>query len=264
MRNPRHDDILRMLQARKRVTVAELTSRLSVSEVTIRKDLALLEDMGLLTRTRGGAALAEDREQRRVLVVRRQENVAGKRRIAEAAAALIEEGETVYVDSGSTCALLAERLADRTLRVVTNSIDVISALADTPSVALFSLGGSYRKDAGSFIGPLAVATLEGMHIDTAFLGTSGFSRSGVFSSQNTIESELKQQVIRRAARAVILADRTKFGRTAFSVFARAPEVDLIVTDAVAGEEPELDALGIELLYAGAGEPAGARNQGGSR
>jgi DeoR/GlpR family transcriptional regulator of sugar metabolism len=253
-----------MLQARKRVTVAELTSRLSVSEVTIRKDLSLLEDMGLLTRTRGGAALAEDREHRDALVVRRRENVEGKRRIAEAAAELIEEGDTVYLDSGSTCALLAERLVDRTLRVVTNSIDAVATLADAPSVALFSVGGSYRKDAGSFIGPLAVAALERMHIGTAFLGTSGFSPEGVFSSQNTIESELKQQVIRRAGRTVILADRAKLGRTAFSVFARAEAVDLVVTDVAPGEEPALDALSVELLYARGAEPAESTSQGGRR
>ncbi|MFP4375195.1 MAG: DeoR/GlpR family DNA-binding transcription regulator [Spirochaetaceae bacterium] len=250
MRNPRHDDILRILQARKRVTVGELTSRLSVSEVTVRKDLALLEDMGLLTRTRGGATLAEDREHRQALVVRRGENVAGKARIAAAAADLIAEGETVYIDSGSTCALLARKLTDRTLRVVTNSIDAITTLADAPSVALFSVGGSYRKEAGSFIGPLAVAALESMQIDMAFLGTSGFSKSGVFSSQNTIESELKTQVIRRAGRIVMVVDKTKFGRTAFAVFAGADEVDLVVTDAEVGELPELDALDVEVLYAG--------------
>ncbi len=250
MRNPRHDDILRMLQARKRVSVAELTSRLSVSEVTVRKDLALLEDMGLLTRTRGGAALAEDREHRQSLVARRRENVDGKAIIAAAAARLVEEGETIYIDSGSTCARLAENLADRTLRVVTNSIDAVTTLADAPSVALFSVGGSYRKEAGSFIGPLAVSALEGMHFGTAFLGTSGFSTDGVFSSQNTIESELKKQVIRRAGRTVIVVDHTKFGRTAFAVFARADEVDLVVTDTTFGELPDLDALGVEVLYAG--------------
>ncbi|NBF40025.1 MAG: DeoR family transcriptional regulator [Spirochaetes bacterium] len=249
MRNPRHDDILRILQARKRISVGELTSRLSVSEVTIRKDLALLEDMGLLTRTHGGAALAEDREHRRALVVRRRENVEGKALIARAAAELVEEGETVYIDAGSTCALLAENLADRTLRVVTNSIDAVATLADAPSVALFSVGGSYRKEAGSFIGPLAVAALEGMHISTAFLGTSGFTADGVFSSQNTIESELKKQVIRRAGRTVLVVDRTKFGRTAFAVFACADEVDLVVTDTAAGEIPELDDLGVEVLHA---------------
>jgi DeoR/GlpR family transcriptional regulator of sugar metabolism len=153
---------------------------------------------------------------------------------------------------------------DRTLRVVTNSIDAVATLADAPSVALFSVGGSYRKDAGSFIGPLAVAALERMHIGTAFLGTSGFSPEGVFSSQNTIESELKQQVIRRAGRTVILADRAKFGRTAFSVFARAEDVDLVVTDVAPGEEPALDALSVELLYARGAEPAESTSQGGRR
>jgi DeoR/GlpR family transcriptional regulator of sugar metabolism len=249
MRNARHDDILQILQARKRISVSDLTSRLNVSDVTIRKDLALLEDMGLLTRTRGGAVLAEDRERRQALVARRRRNIEAKTAIAASAAALVGEGETVYIDSGSTCALLSERLYDRTLRVVTNSIDAINTLLDTPSVALFSVGGSYRKEAGSFIGPQAVATLSGMHIDIAFIGASGFSTEGVFSSQNTIESELKRQVISRANRAVVLADKSKFGRTAFSVFASVANVDLVITDAEPGELPALDALEVEVLYA---------------
>lgn len=252
MQNARHIDILRILQARRRVSVADLTSRLAVSEVTIRKDLALLEDMGLLTRTRGGAVLAEDRDQRRSLWMRRAENVEGKRQVAARAAKLVEEGETVYIDSGSTCGLLAERLADRTLRVVTNSIDTITALADVPSIALFSVGGSYRKEAGSFIGPFALSVVSEIHIDTAFIGTSGFSTEGIFSSQNTIESELKQHVIARAGRCVLLADQSKIGRTAFSVFGRVEDFDLIVLDTCPGEIAELNALeerGVELLHA---------------
>lgn len=252
MQNARHTDILRILQARRRVSVADLTSRLSVSEVTIRKDLALLEDMGLLTRTRGGAVLAEDRDHRRSLWTRRTENVEGKRRVAERAATLVQEGETIYIDSGSTCGLLAEALTGYTLRVVTNSIDAVTALADDPSIALFSVGGSYRKEAGSFIGPLAVSAVSGMQIDTAFLGTSGFSTDGVFSSQNTIESELKRHVIARARRRVLLADKSKIGRTAFSVFARVEDFDLIVMDTCPGEFEELDGFegrGVEVLHA---------------
>ncbi|MFP4010977.1 MAG: DeoR/GlpR family DNA-binding transcription regulator [Spirochaetaceae bacterium] len=253
MRNQRHDDILQILQARRRITVGELTTRLSVSEVTIRKDLALLEDMGLLIRTRGGAELAEERERRHTLVARRGHNVSGKRAIAAAASELIEEGETVYLDAGSTCVLLAECLVTRTLRVVTNSIDVMMALADAPSVALFSVGGSYRKEAGSFIGPLAGTALQQLQIDTAFLGTTGVSVDGVLSSQNTIESELKRQVIHRARRSVVLADRSKLGRTAFSVFARAEDVDLLVTEATEAECPDFYALGVEVMCTARGE-----------
>lgn len=252
LQNARHTDILRILQARRRVSVADLTSRLAVSEVTIRKDLALLEDMGLLTRTRGGAVLAEDRDQRRPLLMRRAENGEGKRQVATRAAQLVEEGETVYIDSGSTCGLLAEELANRTLRVVTNSIDAVTALADVPSIALFSVGGSYRKEAGSFIGPIAVSAVSRMHIDTAFIGTSGFSAQGVFSSQNTIESELKRHVIARADRSVLVADKSKIGRTAFSVFGGVEDFDLIVMDTCPGEIAELNALeerGVELLHA---------------
>lgn len=248
MQNERHNEIMRIISLRKRVSVTELTARLGVSEVTIRKDLSFLEDVGYLVRTRGGATLAEDWEHHRVLGVRRAENIPAKEAIASAAVELVQEGDTVYIDSGSTCALFARRLAEMSLRVVTNSIDAVLELGEAPEVALHSVGGSYRKEAGSFIGPAAVQTLSGYNIDVAFLGTTGFSRSGEFSAQNLIEAELKKAVIQRARRVVVLADHTKFGTEAFAVFARLEDIDLVVMDDFPAG-PEVTALGCEMIFA---------------
>jgi DeoR/GlpR family transcriptional regulator of sugar metabolism len=232
------------------ITVLELTDRLGVSEVTIRKDLTMLEEMGSIVRTRGGARLAEDTSQMRSLHLRREEGGEEKSRIAARAREFVNEDDTIYVDSGSTCLLLARLLQEMNLRVVTNSLDVMSVCADAPGIALISLGGSYRKEAGSFIGPMAVETLKGIQIETCFVGATGFSSLGVFSSQNIIEAQLKAQVLAVSRRRIILAAASKMDKDAFAVFARPGDVDILVTDQRLDQMKVLASLGIEVIVAG--------------
>jgi DeoR/GlpR family transcriptional regulator of sugar metabolism len=108
------------------------------------------------------------------------------------------------------------------------------------------VGGNYRKEAGSFIGPVAEENLKLFNIGTAFLGTTGFSREGDFSSQNLIEAQLKKMVVKRAERTVILTDRSKLGAQAFAVFARAGDIDVLVMDNSA-DLPDLSGLRAEVI-----------------
>jgi DeoR/GlpR family transcriptional regulator of sugar metabolism len=245
----RHAQILRILSRLKSVSVQTLTERLQVSEVTIRKDLSYLEEQGRLLRTHGGAVLSEDLDHLRTLPMRRNDHIRRKRAIAARARRLIREEDTIYIDAGSTCALLAAEIHDMSLRVVTNSIDVMVALSASEQVSLISPGGSYRREAGSFIGPMAVAALNRLQIETCFLGTTGFSEGGDFSSMNLIEAELKRKAIERSARCVVLADRAKFGVGAFTVFASAGDVDILVVDDGFEHAKRIEALGIEVLRA---------------
>ncbi len=151
----RHTEILRILQRLKSVSVQTLTERLGVSEVTIRKDLSLLEEQGRLSRTHGGAVLSEDTERVRPVPERRRENTRLKEAIASRARELVREDDTIYLDAGSTCAALAREIGRMSLRVVTNSIDVILALADAPHVCarcdrreLPGRGGLVHRPAG--------------------------------------------------------------------------------------------------------------------
>jgi len=246
---PRHAEILKLLSLLRSVSVGDFSQKLDVSEVTIRKDLAQLEEMGCLIRTRGGAQIAEDIRFLKTIEVRQHEQMEAKQCIARKARELIREGETIYLDAGSTCLLLARELRDSNLRVVTNSIDVMVLLNDCPEISLISLGGSYRKEAGSFIGPMAIEALRMLNIETCFLGTTGFSARGVFSSQNLIESQLKQKVLEVSRRRIVLADSAKFGREAFSIFARAGDVDVLVTDKDFTHEKDLKAFGLEVVTA---------------
>lgn len=245
----RHEDILRILELRERVTVAELTDRLGVSEVTVRKDLSLLEEHGHLVRTRGGARLAQDRSRTESIDRRLAARPSAKEAIAAAAAALVREGETIFLDSGSTCLAIARLVRSMDLRVVTNSLDVLEELADAPSVVLHSTGGSFRRDARSYIGPLAVDAVRRFHFDRAFLGTSGLSVDGVFSSQNAIESDAKRAVISQAARVVVAVDASKIGQKAFSIFARPEDVHVVVTDEGESSRELREHVPFEVLFA---------------
>lgn len=215
--------------------------------MTIRKDLTTLEEMGYLLRTRGGAELAEDKSILRTMSVRRTENLGIKESIARRAVELVREEDTVYIDAGSTCMVFAECIKDLNLRVVTNSLDVLVRLADVPGISLISLGGNYRKEAGSLIGPMAVDNLQNFQLNTCFLGATGFSERGIFSAQNTIESRLKAQVLQVSNRRVVLCDSSKYGTGAFSVFARPKDVDILVTDQGFRDLDRFRDMGIEVL-----------------
>ncbi|HKK65363.1 MAG TPA: DeoR/GlpR family DNA-binding transcription regulator [Clostridia bacterium] len=245
----RHDEIINIVNRRRQVSVQELRERLGVSEVTIRKDLSFLEEQGYLIRTHGGARLAEDLGRLQTISDRREVHAEEKHLIARAAASLINEGDTILIDAGSTCAALAHAVRDMNLRVITNSLDVMVELADSHSISLHSVGGSYRLDAGSFIGPAAEESLQQYRIDTCFIGTPAFTGGGIFSSQNTIESHFKRQALKISNRRIILSDHTKYDKTTFSVFSRAEDIDILVIDHSLEELEKLRDLGIEVLIA---------------
>ncbi len=248
MRHSRLDDIMRILNAVRQVSVEELTARLGVSEVTVRKDLNYLQDLGRLRRTRGGAVIVEDYAAVRPLPSRREEHLAEKEAIAGRAAALVKPDDAVYVDAGSTCARLVSHLIALPLHVVTNSLDAIVGLAAAPDIALHAAGGNLRRDAGSFIGPSAVRTIASVRVDIAFLGATGISHDGVFSSENAIEADVKRAVVQSARRRVVLADSRKLGAEAFAVFARAGDIDLLITNDGKKAREFCELLGIETIF----------------
>lgn len=232
----RRQTITTILKKRGSLRVTEMSERLGVSEVTLRKDLATLEEMGVLQRTHGGAMLADQTDVGGLLSARKRTASQAKQSIAHAARGLLSHGETIFIDSGSTCAELARIIVDMDLRVVTSALDVLVLLADRPGIALHATGGAFRHHAGSFMGPDAEEVVGRMHFDHAFVGATGVSPDGRFSSQNSIEAQLKRRVITAATTSVILADATKVGRNAFSEFSTMSDVDILITDSTAEDE----------------------------
>lgn len=245
----RHQTILKTVELLRSISVQELKERLDVSEVTIRKDLSFLEDEGLIVRTHGGARLAQDLNRIRTLSLRKRENPEIKKLIAQKASELIQEGDTIFLDSGSTCQALAEIIHDtkRSIRVITNALPIMNILAPCETVSIYTIGGSFRREAGSFIGPLSLSNLQDYQIEICFVGATGFDKSGTFTSQNVIESQVKKQVMASSRRRVILADSTKSTIQAFSVFARPNDIDILVTDNACTYLKELKKIGIEVI-----------------
>ncbi len=245
--NPRHDQILKFLHNFRNLSVAELTDRLGVSSVTVRKDLTQLENMGYIIRSHGGARLAQSVNAVTNLSSRKSRNYNEKDRITSYALKLVQDGDTVCLDAGTTNAMLAEKLIEHAVRVVTNSLEVINVLNKSESAVLTVLGGNLRQEAGSFIGPVTESGIKQMQFDICFVGAESFSPEGSFLSGNSIEASVKCEILKASKRRVILSDSSKYNASAFAKFADSKMVDILITD-TGFKEPDLfKELGFELL-----------------
>ncbi len=228
--NERFELIIEILLKEKRISVCELSSRLGVSEVTIRKDLTELEKQGRLLRRYGGAIPAENPQQVVSHLKRVSQQPDEKHRIAKFAASMIKDGENILLDAGSTILALAKELHGRELRVVTNNLAVAGELISDEKIVVEVIGGTLRKASGALVGPWACRSLENIRVDKVFLGCSGFDPKLGFSSENAVEAETKQKMLDCAPEIIVLADHTKFSRPAFANFARPDQVSAIITD----------------------------------
>ncbi|MBI9099509.1 MAG: DeoR/GlpR transcriptional regulator [Spirochaetaceae bacterium] len=229
-RNPRQDKILSLLQNFRQISVVDLTERLGVSQVTIRKDLTTLEEQGLILRSHGGARLAQAMNQVSTVSTRKEEFYDQKDRITSKAIELIQEGDSVCIDASSTNLLLAEKISSFPLRVITNSLEIMRTLSSSRDLTLTAVGGNFREEAGSFIGPIAENAVRQLQFDIAFIGATGISREGDFLTHNTIEGQLKKAMLKAARRRIILADSSKYEARSFSKFANPELIDVLITD----------------------------------
>jgi DeoR/GlpR family transcriptional regulator of sugar metabolism len=220
------------VQVRGRARIGELAELFDVTEPTIRKDLSALQEKGLLKRTHGGA-LAVHANVDRELAGRQAANRASKEAIARACLDLLRDGDSVFLDSGTTVETLAHAIADAArgvrLSVLTSSLGVANALAEVPTVDCILLGGQVRRVDGSVVGDLALENLERFSFSCAFLGVSGFSEMGI-SVGSLAEAALKEAVIERARRVVVPIDHSKVGATDFARVSGLDAVDVVVLD----------------------------------
>ncbi|MDA8426546.1 MAG: DeoR/GlpR family DNA-binding transcription regulator [Treponema sp.] len=251
--SPRVESILAIISRKRSVSVLELKERLGVSEVTIRKDLDYLESEGIIVRTHGGATMAEDQRVMRPVGMREGLRQEEKNAIARSAREYVAEGETIFLDAGTTCRAIAHELRGMSLQVVTTSFDVIEELADAEGISLYCPGGSLRRESRCFIGPAAIEALENIQVQSCFLGATGFTSGGNFATQNANEAQIKRQVLKMSKRRIIAADSSKYGVSAFSIYARPGDVDLLITDSGFVDSGQLLSLGIEVLLAPPGE-----------
>ena len=224
--------IRELLREEGRVTVDSLSARFGTSLVTIRADLAALEAAGALTRTHGGALpLTEDADES--LGVKQLQHHAEKVRIANAAVALIREGETIILDSGTTTAEIARAIRKvdlKSINVITNALNVAALLMDIPSVRLIMPGGILRRESNSLSGPMAAAALASLQADRLYLGADGLDPQLGVMTPHLQEAELNAQMIRISRQVVVVADSSKLLRRNVSVIAKVEQIHTLITD----------------------------------
>ncbi|MEV7236284.1 DeoR/GlpR family DNA-binding transcription regulator [Streptomyces sp. NPDC051020] len=213
------------------VEVVSLARQLAVSQETVRRDLRVLEEHGLLRRTHGGAYPVESAGFETTLETRTSRYVPQKVRIARAAAELLGEAETVFVDEGFTPQLIAEALpADRPLTVITASLTTASVMAVRDSVQVLLLGGRVRGCTLATVNHWTTSMLAGFVVDLAYVGANGISREHGLTTPDPAVCEVKAQAVRSARRRVFSGVHTKFGAVSFCRFAEVREFETIVTD----------------------------------
>jgi DeoR family fructose operon transcriptional repressor len=263
----RHQRIQALLEQRSVASIAELSELLSVSEATIRRDLETLEGRGLLERTHGGAILTRRLPTEPFYAQSASVHRAEKQRIGAAAAALVADGEAVFINSGTTTTEVMRHLALRpdVRRVTVITTNVSGALdARHPELDLLLLGGSFRPQSNAVVGDSALRTLQQMNADKAFIGVDGFSLKGGLTTPVLAEAEVARLMVERTRGAVVVvADSSKWGVVSNFEIAALEQVQVLVSDddLPPTAAADLSNLGVRLVLAGpdAG-PADRRRQ----
>lgn len=244
--------ILELLSETPDISVSEMSRALSVSAVTVRNDLTSLEGKGLAVRNHGGA-----RSMYRPDMLQRQETrLRQKLAIAKEAAKLVENGDSIAVEAGTTTALVARfLLGKQDVRVISNSLLVVPYMRTNALVRLSLLGGVFSASTESLVGPTAVRDMEQFRVRYAFVGTDGFDVEAGCTTNIEEGAEILRTMCRCAEHRVLLADSTKYGKPGFVKTVPVSDMDIIITDEeISAEDAEaIVAGGPRVIRAGAGE-----------
>ena len=249
---PRRRNMLAWFQEAGSARVRELAHAFSVSDVTVRQDLERLESEGHIVREHGGAYLKSMQQQVRAMALHHMVNMEAKRRIGRSAAALVENGETIILDSGSTTTELAANLVERHhLTVVTNALNIALILGAIPTVTVHMPGGQFKAPTLSLSGERSVDYFSGLFAEKLFLATAAVSLEAGLTFPAISDIAVKRAMIETAARVYLLADSSKIGKKSFSSLGGIDSIHVLVTDDGIRDEDHrafLDA-GIEVIIA---------------
>lgn len=244
--------ILEGLREQGVVRTGELARRFAVSAMTIRSDLAVLEERGGLVRVHGGAMLRERVALEPSYYEKATRNLDEKRRIGGRAASLIEDGMAVFIGNGTTTIEIVRALRERPpveVKVFTNALTHATELAEIPQVEVYVIGGYLRGVSFAMVGPLACQALAGVYFDLAFLGANGLSLDHGITIPSLEEAETAAEIVGHARKVAVVVDHTKFGVSAHGRIVGIEEVDLVITDheVAPGVGRSLTECGVELL-----------------
>jgi DeoR/GlpR family transcriptional regulator of sugar metabolism len=244
--------ILAAVRENGQVTVAELRHRFCVSDVTIRRDLRTLAARGLLRRAHGGALLATPASPEPSVIQRMLKEREQKECIGRAAAALVADGESVFIGSGSNTAYVARHLVDRkNLTVVTNALNIATELAAAEGVTVVVTGGMMRASELSLIGHIAEQSLREIRVDKIIMGMQAISLEAGLTNDYLPEVMTDRTIIEMSPQLILVADHTKFGKVASAYIAPVERVTTLVTDSKADPHTlaRLREMGIQVIVA---------------
>lgn len=248
----RHQFILQELHKVGSVTIQQLSDCMQVSGVTIRKDLRLLEEKGLLYRTHGGGSLQNPYAIERPIEEKQFINADEKKLIGKKAADLIGNHDAVMIGSGTTVFELAKNLyPSQPVTVITPALKVAMELSSRAKVEVLQLGGVLRENSSSVAGSFADYMLNAISCGVLFLGVDGIDLEFGFSISNLTEAGLNQKMIKTAQSLAILADHTKFGKRGIAKICDFDDVQYIITDKKAPQDmvTALEEMGIQVIIA---------------
>jgi len=243
----RHRRLIDYLNDNGFATVHELSEKLYSSLSTVRRDLAILEDEGVLKRTWGGAMIVTGTNRDTPSIVRRNLNISEKRKIANLAMKYIKNSSTIFLDSSSTCTQLATKLnVFSDLTVVTNGLDTLNTLRSEANMRIISSGGSLRANF-EFTGQAAIDTISRYHADLFFFSCCGVSTTGI-TEKDEYNAAVKQQFFRYSKKRILLCDSSKFDLSFFHNAFSLKDIDLVITDKAPTNPQIKKTLGDSLIY----------------
>lgn len=230
--NQRRQEILNLIREDGHAKVQKLAQIFNVSEVTIRQDLETLEKMGFVQREYGGAFLKDVGNFATTgTLINENLMVEEKKEIARKAVALIQEGETIILDSGSTTTEVAKLMTGfANLTVITNALNIAYILGGNPGINLIVSGGEFKAPTLSLTGDMAAATFKGIHVNKCFLATAGISPDLQLTYPSLSDLVVKSAMIRASDKVYLVADSSKIGITSFASLGRLSLIDTIITD----------------------------------
>lgn len=226
----RREYILKKLQLDGKVSVLDLSNELQVSEVTIRRDLAALEDMSLLTRTYGGAIERKSITEQFSYIERETLNIDSKKEIAEKASVFLRNHSSIILDAGTTVRQLIPYLSElKTTTVITFDIAMAMDLAKYPYITTILVGGILEHNTLSLVGIDTYKKIETLQADISFIGCDSFSETHAFST-STLKAAIKEKLIQNSEKSVLMSDSSKYKQKSLNTFAKLEDFDYIITD----------------------------------
>ena len=229
----RLDKILQILNEKGKVSVNDLSKKFTLTKDAIRKDLQKLEKIGKLKRTYGGAILQREIARNIKVLNRINKDIDAKKNIINKSLKLIEEKDTIFLDISSTNLVLASALAEleKPLTIVTNMLDIMNKLSNSPQIKLIGIGGVYNSELNGYIGAAAIEQIKLYRIDKAFIGTAGINiKEKNLSTFDTEDGLTKKEIIKVSKEIILLANSSKFNQDGNYVFADLDVLNCIVTD----------------------------------